>query len=313
MDWIEIKVDTTTEAVESITGIFYEKGAQGVVIEDPKDFLRQKEDGDWDYMEVPEGLDFEKAVVTAYLPEKEGIYDIISEIENKIKKLPEYGLNIGTGKITINSVSDTDWANEWKKYYDILHIGKKIVVKPSWKEYFKKEDEVVIELDPGMAFGTGTHETTIMCLEFIEKYIKDGFQVIDFGCGSGILSIALAKLGANRVFAIDKDEVAVKVTKENVDRNGLKDIVEVKVGDTLDIVKETVDLIVSNIIADVIIKVSDKAAFLLKEKGIFIASGIVKDKKERVKQAVMGKGLILLEEQVKGDWVALVFMKNTDQ
>jgi len=309
MDWIEIKVKTSTEAVEAITGIFYEKGAQGVVIEDPKDFIRPKEESDWDYLEIPEGLDFEEAVVTAYLPETVGIYDIINEIENKIKKLPEYGLNIGKGKITINSVSEADWANEWKKYYDIIHIGEKIVIKPSWKEYFEKEEEVVIELDPGMAFGTGTHETTAMCLEFIEKFVRNGFHVVDFGCGSGILSIASAKLGAKRVIAIDKDELAVKVAKENVERNHLNDIIEVILGDELKIVKEKVDILVSNIIAEVIINISEDALILLKDDGIFIASGIVKDKKELVEKAMSERGFVVLEEKIKGDWVAFVFNK----
>ncbi|MCF6095931.1 50S ribosomal protein L11 methyltransferase [Thermovorax subterraneus] len=303
MKWLEIKVKTSTEAIEAIANIFYEAGATGVVIEDPKDLLNREDR--WDYVEIPEGVDLEQAVVTGYLPESEQVNELIQEIGRRIAELPRYGLDLGSGEMEVSFVEESDWANAWKAYYQILRIGKRLVIKPSWLDYEPKAQEVMIELDPGMAFGTGTHETTAMCLELLEKYVKEGQTVIDVGCGSGILSIAAAKLGAAKVLAIDKDQVAVKVARENVERNGVGQV-EVVRGDGLKGTNFKADIIVANIIADVIVEMVADAAANLKDGGFFICSGIIKDKKFYVCRALEKAGFDVVEEMEKGDWITLV-------
>jgi ribosomal protein L11 methyltransferase len=306
MNWVEIKIKTSTEAIEAISNIFYEAGVMGVVIEDPRDYLRPQDEKQWDYVEIPEGIDFEEAVVTGYLVEDSSLAERVREIGERVKQLPEYGLNIGKGEMAMATVSDTDWANAWKKYYKPTHIGKSLVVKPSWEVYQPEAGEIVIDLDPGMAFGTGTHETTRLCMELLEKYMKSGFAVIDIGCGSGILSIAAGKLGASHVVAIDRDDVAVKVARENVERNNLSSVVKVLKGDKLRDISFKADIIIANIIADVIIELSEEVPLNLKEGGLFLASGIIKDRKLSVVEALEKNGFDIVEESEKGEWVALV-------
>ncbi|WP_213975198.1 50S ribosomal protein L11 methyltransferase [Tepidanaerobacter acetatoxydans] len=306
MNWVEIKVKTTTEAIEAVSNIFYEAGVAGVVIEDPKIYLRSHDPDEWDYLDIPEGLDFEVAQVTGYLIEDSSLAERTQAIRDRISELPSYGLDIGKGEVVLTTISETDWSSAWKKYYKPTHIGKNIVIKPSWEVYKPERDEVVVELDPGMAFGTGTHETTMLCLEILEKYIKKDITVIDVGCGSGILSIASGKLGAKQVLAIDRDENAVRIARENIKRNNLETCVRAIKGDKLQNINFKADIIVANIIADVIIDLSKDVALCLKDNGVFIASGIIKDRKLSVIEALEKNGFDLIEQFEKGEWVALV-------
>lgn len=306
MNWVEIKVKTTTEAIEAVSNIFYEAGVAGVVIEDPKIYLRPHDPEEWDYLDIPEGLDFEVAQVTGYLIEDSSLAERTQAIRDRISELPSYGLDIGKGEVVLTTISETDWSSAWKKYYKPTHIGKNIVVKPSWEVYKPERDEIVVELDPGMAFGTGTHETTMLCLEILEKYIKKDITVIDVGCGSGILSIASGKLGAKQVLAIDRDENAVRIARENIKRNNLETRIRAIKGDKLQNINFKADIIVANIIADVIIDLSKDVALCLKDNGVFIASGIIKDRKLSVIEALEKNGFDLVEQFEKGEWVALV-------
>lgn len=306
MNWMEMKVKTTTEAIEAVANIFYEAGVAGVVIEDPKVYLRPQEESEWDYIDIPENIDFEEAIVTGYLVEDSSLAERTHAISERIKDLPTFGLDIGKGEVAFATISDSDWGEAWKKYYKPTHIGKTIVIKPSWEEYIPKSHEKVIELDPGMAFGTGTHETTMLCLELLEEHVKEGHTVIDVGCGSGILSITAAKLGATNVIAIDKDEVAVRVAKENIHRNNLDSVIRVYKGDKLQDMDIKGDIVIANIIADVVIDLSKEVPLYLKEKGKFLASGIIKDRKLSVKEALEKGGFDLVSEIEKGEWVALV-------
>jgi len=307
MNWVEIKVKTTTEAVEAVSNIFYEAGVAGVVIEDPKDYLHSNEANDWDYVEIPEGLDFEVVQVTGYLAEDSSLAERTQVIKDRINQLPKYGIDIGKGEVAITTISEANWGEAWRKYYKPTHIGKNIVIKPSWEDYKpNNNEEIIIELDPGMAFGTGTHESTMLCLEILEKYMKKDFTVIDVGCGSGILSIACGKLGAKKVLAIDKDETAVKVATENIKRNNLDNFIKAVKGDKLQRVDFKADIIVANIIADVIIDITKDVGLYLNDGGIFISSGIIKDRKLSVIEAMEKNGLDLVQQIEKGEWVALV-------
>lgn len=308
MKWIEVKIKTTTEAVEAVANILYDVGVGGVVIEDPNDLIfKEKKIGDWDY--VDESIferDYEGAIVKGYLPENEDLLDKVKLIEEHVEKIPQYNLDKGLGEVTTAKVYEEDWANGWKKYYKPKKIGDKVVIKPSWEPYEATSDELVIELDPGMAFGTGTHETTIMCIQNLEKYVKNECEVFDIGCGSGILSIAAAKLGAKKVTGVDLDEVAVSASKRNVLENGVENKVEIKHGDLMDVITSKADIVVANIIADVIIHLSSYIKNFMKQDSVFIASGIILEKIDEVVKALEKNRMEILHICRKGEWAAIV-------
>lgn len=307
MKWIEVSIKTTTGAVEAVANVLYDAGVSGVVIEDPHDItITGDDDKAWDY--VDESLiDLEQGVtVKGYIPQSVDLMEKVDLIKTSINNLPEYGLDIGTGEVSTLEVNEEDWSTSWKKYYKPTKIGRNIVIKPTWEEYEAKEKEMVIEMDPGMAFGTGTHETTAMCVEKLEKYISNESNVFDIGCGSGILSIVAAKLGARSVVGVDYDKVAVDVSKENILNNKVDDIVEIREGNLMNVVTEKANIVIANIIADVIIILSKDIKSFLSDKGVFIASGIILDKVDEVKQKLIENGLEILEVETKGEWAAIV-------
>ena len=245
------------------------------MIEDPKDFLFQKKNElDWDYVEeeVFNKSGQDGVLIKTYIPEERNVLELIETVKARISLLPSFGLDIGEGSVSLSNVNESDWANEWKKYYKPTKVGKKIVVKPSWEDYEKQEGDLIIELDPGMAFGTGTHETTSMCIRELENYVDETKTVFDIGCGSGILAIAAAELGAKEVVAGDLDEVAVKVSKENCEINHVSDKVVVKHGSLFEVVDSKADVIVANIIADIIkiLAKIDEVCEALEENGFEI-------------------------------------------
>ena len=308
MNWNEISVSTTTLAVEIISNIFIESGSKGVMIEDPSDFHLQGQDPlAWDYMEK-EVFDFghEDVRVIGYFSSEEDINEKISEIEKRLDYVKSLGLDTGTLEIYKREVKQENWENEWKKYFNVQKVSDSIVIKPSWEEYTAKEGEKIIDIDPGMAFGTGTHETTRMCINAIEKYMNKGDSLIDIGCGSGILSIAAAHLGAEKVIAVDLDKLAVKVSKENVDLNGFSNTIDVRYGDLTDVIDEKADVIVANIIADIIAKLSENIADFIKDGGYFISSGIINDKKDFVISKLKENNFDIIEESNDGEWNCIV-------
>lgn len=304
--WIEVKVITNSSAVEPVTGIFYGLDVKGVAIEDPNDILnREKGELSWDFADtnIFEYKD-SAAVIKGYFSQDDNIEEIIDYIRKKLKELVEMGINIGQGMVVSNTVYEDDWANSWKKYYRTTKIGEKIVIKPRWEKYYPEDNEIIIELDPGMAFGTGTHETTMMCIELLEKYIKNGDIVFDIGTGSGILAITSSKLGASKVLAVDIDEVAVDAAKENVNFNGLKNI-EIKKGNLTDVIKGKADVVVANIIADIIIKLTGTVKHFLKDDSVFIASGIIQDRKQDVLAAFLNENFKICDIKEMGEWIAI--------
>lgn len=308
MKWIEIQVKTTTEAVEAVSSILYDVGAGGLAIEDPNDIILYANNNDrWDYID-PNLLtqQFEGVIVKAYFQESSDLIDKIELIKQNIEKIPQYNLDKGLGEVTISEVYEKDWAEAWKKYYKPKKIGSRIVIKPTWENYEKKDDEMIIEIDPGMAFGTGTHETTMMCIQQLEKYVKSGHTVFDVGCGSGILSITAAKLGAEKVIAVDLDELSIKVSKENTKINKVDNVVEVRHGNLLDVVDEKADIIVSNIIAEIIVVLSKDIRRFLNKGGLFITSGIIHEKIQLVQDAMKAEGLVIVDTITLGEWACIV-------
>lgn len=308
MKWIEVVVRTTEEASDAVSEMLTGIGAGGVVIEDPNDIRKQ--------IESPNTLDYaddefiqslgEDVIVKAYFHDSVNNNELLALIREKLEFISQF-LDVGSGLEGYSDVDEQDWSTAWKKYYKPFNISDSIVIKPSWEEYSAKPGEMIIELDPGMAFGTGTHETTTMCARMLEKYVKAGDEILDVGCGTGILGIAAVKLGAGHVEAVDVDEVAVRVTRENCEINNVQDSISAHKG-AMDSIKPCkADIVVANIIADVIAGLVDTVPLYMKESGIFIASGIIKERRDQIVDAYTAKGLKLVDSSELGEWVALVF------
>lgn len=303
--WIELKIVTKSAAVEPVSGIFYGLDVKGVAIEDPED-LKKKTPADWDYTDASIfEYGSKAAVVKGYFSKTDDIDNIEKYVKGKLFELKNIGIDTGEAKVIVKEVKEEDWATSWKKYYKTTKIGKRIVVKPAWESYTPLENEIVIEMDPGMAFGTGTHETTSMCIRILEDYIKGKETVFDIGTGSGILSIAASRLGAGKVVGVDIDEVAIDSAKKNVTCNNLKNV-EIHKGNLIDVVSGKADIIVANIIAEVIIKLTGIVKPFMKQEGIFITSGIIKEKKDEVIKALTNSNFKIEDVQEMGDWVAIV-------
>lgn len=307
MKYIELQVITTTEASDAVSELLYEEGASGVLIEDPNDFnALNKDEKSWDYVEEElVKLLGEDTKVKGYFLSDEFSEAKLKSIGFRVEKLEEFGLDKGKGIVTTREVDDEDWANAWKKYYKPVKVGDRVVIKPTWEEYQAKADEIIVELDPGMAFGTGTHETTIMCIKLLEKYVKSDSTVFDVGCGSGILGITAAKLNAARVLCVDIDEISCKVSRENAEMNKVDDRLEVRRGNLLDVVSDKADVIIANIIADIIISFSGDAMSCLSKGGIFISSGIIRDRRDEVLTKLKEEGFNVLEVLDMGEWCAI--------
>lgn len=308
MKWSEITIKTSTEAVEAITNILYEQNVGGVSIEDPKDFkFQKKNDYDWDFVEEEIfNSGYDGVIIKTYITEERDLTEDINTIKEKIQGLKEFGIDIGEAIVELSQVDEQDWANEWKNYYKPAKLGQKVVVKPTWEEYEAKDGDLIIELDPGMAFGTGTHETTTMCIRELENYVKQDSKVFDIGCGSGILAIAAAKLGAKEVLAVDLDEVAVRVSKENIELNNVESNVVAKHGNLMDVVSDKADIVVANIIADIIKILAKDVHNFMKDDAVFISSGIIHAKVEEVKASLIENGFEIVKVESLGEWNAIV-------
>ncbi|AZB43680.1 50S ribosomal protein L11 methyltransferase [Bacillus sp. FJAT-42376] len=312
MKWSEISIHTTQEAVEPISNILHEAGASGVVIEDQMDLLKDRESvyGEIYHLD-PRDYPAEGVIIKAYLPMNSFLAETVDGITDSIEGLSQYGINLGSKQLTTSEVHEEDWATAWKKYYHPVKISEKFTIVPTWEEYQPvHSDELIIELDPGMAFGTGTHPTTVLCIQALERTVQKGDQVIDIGTGSGVLSIASALLGASSVQAMDLDPVAVESARQNIVLNKVDGQVEVFQNDLLSGITGKADVIVANILAEVILKFTDDAYQLVKEGGWFITSGIILNKKNDVKDALISAGFEIAETLVMEDWVAFLARKN---
>lgn len=305
--WIEVRVITKSEALEPVSGIFYGLDCKGVAIEDPNDIL-EREQGPltWDFADI-NVLEHKGtvAVVKAYFAEEDDIENILNYVNEKIEELKSIGLDLGEAKVESEKMYEEDWANNWKKYYKPTKVGERIVVRPIWEEYKEENDELVLVLDPGMAFGTGTHETTRMCIQSLENYVKEGSVVFDVGCGSGILAIAAAKLGAKKAVGVDLDPVAVESAKENVGYNNL-DNIEVLYGNLVEVIDGKADIVVANIIAEVICILTEDVKRVLKDDGYFITSGIIHDRVDMVTKKLEETGFEVVEINKDGEWNCIV-------
>lgn len=311
MNWTEVKIYTTTAGIDPLTGNMLDLGLQGFMIEDAQDFDEFLHDTTphWDYVDqaVMEKMKDCETCVTIYVADNpQGMEELmqVRQILARLKAQDPDG-KYGRLELEMKDVDEEDWSNAWKKYYHPVQVGEHLVVCPSWEAYDRKPDEVVLTLNPGMAFGTGTHDTTRLCMELLEKYITPQDTVLDVGCGSGILAITAALLGANKIIGCDIDEVAVKVAGENAALNGVQDRIAFHQGDLTSQVEGSFQIICANIVADVIIRLSEDAGRYLAKDGIFITSGIIDTREQDVLNALEQNGFQVIERRTSGGWVAL--------
>lgn len=309
MDWIQLTVLTTTAGADIVSEQLVEAGSAGTMIEDKNDYAaNQRPQGQWDILDESIFAHMGEDVrVSGYYPADFRAQDALSEVRARMDRLRAMDLGVDLGKLEIVrvKVDDEDWAECWKKQYKPFRLGAHMVVKPGWEAYEAREGDKVIEIDPGMAFGTGTHETTALCVELIEQCVKSGDRVIDVGTGSGILAIAAALCGAKSVLATDIDPVAVRVAGENARVNGLADEIRTRQGDLFAVVDEVADVLIANIIADVIVSIAQPARAHIAAGGIFICSGIARERAEEVVSALHAAGYRDLDLRMRGEWAAI--------
>ena len=309
MKYKEISVFTTEAGLDAVCARFSMLGMEQLEIvqgrEEIADFL-QKSAKYWDFADMDE-LCAAEPCVKAYIDDDDAADAAVAALKASLAELKGMALGFGVGSLNmlVQTVDDSVWLNAWKEAYKPFPVGKHLLVRPSWEDEYDAQGRRVLSLDPGMAFGTGTHETTFMCMEQLEKYVTPGCRAIDVGCGSGILGLAAAKLGAADVLAIDLDELAVKVAAENTEKNGLSNVVRVAHGDLLEKREEKADVIVANIIADVICYLCGPVKKHLLEGGTFICSGIIREREEDVQRALAAAGYTVCNRLAKGEWVCL--------
>ncbi|MBD5087801.1 MAG: 50S ribosomal protein L11 methyltransferase [Clostridiales bacterium] len=315
MKYTKISLKTTTEAVDLISNLFDELGLEGIQIED--NIPLSEEDKKAMYIDILPELpeDDGTAVVSSYFePGSFDVEDLIQKIQDGLEEIAIF-TNIGEGTIQLGDTDDKDWINNWKEFFKPFRVADDIVIKPTWEELeAASENDIIIEIDPGTAFGTGSHETTKLCIQGLRKYITPTTELLDVGCGSGILSIIGLKLGAKHVLGTDIDPNALTATLENIEVNQIKkEQFSVFAGNIIEdknLQKEVgmkkYDIVVANILADVIIPLSGMIQQHMKEDGVFISSGIINMKREEVKEALLANGFTIIETIEMGDWVSFV-------
>lgn len=314
MEWTKVIIDTTVEAVDSITWFLGEMEIYSVEIEDHLP-LTEEERREMYVDLLPDEIapNDGKAKVSFYLEDDSHLNEIIKNVKEQLTELSTY-MDIGSGEITIDSTKEEDWVNNWKQYFKPFYVDDHIMVKPTWEVVENvPEGDLIVEIDPGTAFGTGSHETTKLCMRQLKKYVKNDTVLLDVGCGSAILSILGLKLGAKYAVDTDIDPNAVRAANENFEVNHLeKGQYKVLLGNILedelmraDLGSECYDIVVANILADVIIPLASLVPQFLKEDGVFISSGIINTKEEDVKQAILDAGMEIMEISHMGDWVSI--------
>lgn len=323
MRWHELTISTTEEAIEMITNFLHEMDADGVSVEESGTLNKPRDTslGQWyehPLNDIPEGC----AEIKGYFLEGTDMEALKRTLRGRIDELRTFDIDPGDYTFAEAVVDEDDWANSWKQYFKPLRVSDRLTIKPTWEAYTPESGEAIIELDPGMAFGTGTHPTTALCLRTLDKIVRGGEEVIDVGTGSGILAIGAIRLGASRVLAVDLDPVAVSSATENTRLNSLQDVIDVRQSDLLGVLQHgseadvrplnvtlPVDLVVANILAEIILLFLDDVYAALKPGGLYIASGIYENKEEAVAQGLEAAGFEILSREREEKWLAIIARK----
>lgn len=304
MEYTRVKLLLAEDTADELVALLEEKAVTGVILESPdalRELIDKKNDYDWDYIdESVLALEHVPASVTFFLEDNLEEIDHLDEILDSIRHL-------SIDRVEIATVNDEDWKDKWKQYFKPARVSERIVVKPTWETYAaESEKDLIIELDPGMAFGTGTHPTTTMCLRLMEQDLpKEGASVMDVGCGSGILSIGAALLGAVRVLAVELDPLALEVTSNNIIVNKLEDAIQVKQGNLTSEIEESFDVIVANLTADLICRLSRMVNDQLNPGGRLIVSGILEEQSKRVEDCLNVAGFQVKSRLELDGWCAM--------
>lgn len=302
MEWLEVAVTVDPELQETVSQALLDQGVQGLEIVDPEAFRQVLDENRYlDYADngLIESYG-EKVIIKAYFSSEQDTEELKNKLDSEFRKLlnrvPEYSVRMR---------DDSEWKDNWKKYYKAFKISDRVIIKPTWEDYLHTGNEVIVELEPGMAFGTGSHETTRMCASLLDGLMKGNEKVLDLGCGTGILGIIAAKLGAKEVTCVDIDDAAYRACCENVIRNHVSDVVRVIRGELKDIEKREYDIIVVNIIADIILSLMPEFKKYSSDRTNILLSGIIADRREEVVNAVEKHGYCLVKEKKEGEWLAM--------
>lgn len=316
MKWNKFKLKTKTEAEDIISSTLMEIGIQGIEIEDKVPLTAMEKEQMFVDILPDNGPDDGIAYISFYLEEEEDKEEILAAVRRELEELRSF-IDIGEGSIEESQTEDVDWVNNWKKYFHQFYVDDVLII-PSWEEVKPEdEDKMIIHIDPGTAFGTGMHETTQLCIRAIRKYVTEGAEVLDVGCGSGILGMLALKFGAGHSLGTDLDPCAIDATHENMEVNGIrKDQYEVMIGNIIDdttvqdaVGYEKYDIVAANILAEVLVPLTPVILHQLKPGGIYITSGIIDDKETKVVETVKAAGLEVLEVNHQGEWVSVVARK----
>ncbi len=312
MEYVELTVHTTSEASELVADVMWQYTEGGVAVSDAKDVVALISGGTgvyWDYIDDELKAPRSDVLVKCFI-KPDAADAAIRDIRMQLEEMrTRGGVDFGTLEETRRTIDGDDWIDVWKKHFRPLHIGERVVVVPEWINYTQEANEVIVTLDSNMAFGTGEHETTSMCLEALQEVIKEGDVVIDVGCGSGILGIAAAKLGAKACYLTDIDPVAVESAGHNALKNGVSQKCIVAHSDLLADAALRGDVVLANITAEVLVRLAPSMPENLKQGGTLILSGIIADRLSFVKEAFAAQGLALAQERRKGEWYALVYRR----
>ena len=314
MNWLEVSVNTHSESVEVVSSILIELGSKGVSIEDPQDYYQLTDEQlEWLKVQQKDLYETDTVIVKGYFQPSQWSKDSDVLLHEKLEEIKVYGLQTGPLSVQVKEVGEEDWANAWKQYYFPVRVTRFLTVVPSWVDYEKEQDdELLIELDPGLAFGTGTHPTTQLSLTALEQTIRGNESVLDVGTESGVLSIASKLLGASKVTAFDIDEMATRVAKENIALNPTIGEIEVYENNLLVGVDQKSDLIVANILAEILLQMPEDAYRNLNDDGRLILSGIIESKANEVKEAYEKAGFTLVERMIMREWNCFIMKKDVE-
>ena len=308
MEWTEIRVTVPQENTDTAAAIANMTVPYGIYIEDYSDLEQEAEKIAHINLIVEELIakDRTVSVIHIYISECDNAAEALEFLK---ERLTAAGIEYKAGS---DGVNDSDWNENWKKYFHATEIGKRLTIVPSWEEYDNRENRVLLHIDPGAAFGTGTHATTSLCLELLQDYIKDGSAMLDIGCGSGILAIASVLLGAEYAVGVDIDAQSVKTARENAELNGVSDRTEFIVGDLAEKVSGRFPVVCANIVADVVIRLLDGAEKYMTDGGVLIVSGIIDIRENDVLEAAKKHGYEISQKRYRDNWCAFALRRKTD-